>query len=195
MSTVTDEKSLELLDMAGMDSSQASVALEIVSHSDSRYVRDLKLNLKKALDTDHLDKKEAALMALSIASNAKNDALMQWFKKVAEEEGATGNEIAEAVACASLLASNNVLYRFRHFTGKQKYEEIPARIRMNIMMNPVNGKEFFELMSLAVSAVNGCERCVNAHENSVLELGSSEERVFDAIRIASIVESADRIIR
>jgi lipoyl-dependent peroxiredoxin subunit D len=39
-----------------------------------------------------------------------------------------------------------------------------TRIKMNIMMKPVTGKEFFELMSLTISAVNGCEMCVNAHE-------------------------------
>jgi len=57
----------------------------------------------------------------------------------------------------------------------------------------VMGKEFFELMSLAISAVNGCEMCVTAHENSLMELGSSEERVFDAVRIASVVVSATKV--
>jgi alkyl hydroperoxide reductase subunit D len=64
---------------------------------------------------------------------------------------------------------------------------------MNIMMSPLLGKEFFELISLAVSAVNGCEMCVKSHEASVLEVGGSEERIWDAIRIASVVSSADRI--
>jgi alkyl hydroperoxide reductase subunit D len=58
---------------------------------------------------------------------------------------------------------------------------------MNIMMNPVLGKELFELISLAVSAVNGCESCVNSHEESVRKLGASEARIFDAIRLASVV--------
>jgi alkyl hydroperoxide reductase subunit D len=66
---------------------------------------------------------------------------------------------------------------------------------MNIMMKPVTGKAFFELMSLAVSAVNGCEMCVKSHEQSVLNLGDSEERVFDAIRLASIVVSIDKFVR
>ena len=64
---------------------------------------------------------------------------------------------------------------------------MPAGIKMNIMMNPVLGKELFELISLAVSAVNGCESCVNSHEESVRKFGSSENRIFDAIRLASVV--------
>jgi alkyl hydroperoxide reductase subunit D len=62
---------------------------------------------------------------------------------------ATDAEIGEAVGCASLLASNNIFYRFRHFTQKEKYTQIPARIRMQLMMKPVTGKEFFELASLS----------------------------------------------
>jgi alkyl hydroperoxide reductase subunit D len=60
---------------------------------------------------------------------------------------------------------------------------------MSIMMNPVFGKEFFELMSLAVSALNGCEMCVNAHEASLLKLGTSENRIFDTIKLTAIVRS------
>jgi AhpD family alkylhydroperoxidase len=51
------------------------------------------------------------------------------------------------------------------------------------------GKEFFELISLAVSAVNGCEMCVRSHEQSLRALGASEERIFDAVRLASVMES------
>jgi alkyl hydroperoxide reductase subunit D len=65
---------------------------------------------------------------------------------------------------------------------------------MNIMMNPVLGKEFFELVSLAVSAVNGCEMCVKSHEQSVLQAGSSEQRIWDAIRLASIITSLSKIV-
>jgi alkyl hydroperoxide reductase subunit D len=65
---------------------------------------------------------------------------------------------------------------------------------MQIMMKPVTGKEFFELMSLAVSAVNGCEMCVNAHEGSLIKMGATEERIFDAVRIASLVTSAGKVV-
>jgi len=62
------------------------------------------------------------------------------------------------------------------------------------MMKPITGKEFFELMSLAVSAVNGCEMCVNSHEDSLMKLGAKEERVFDAVRIASLITATGKII-
>lgn len=170
-----------------------SKALELLGEGESRYLRDAKVNVQNALVSDHITEKEAHLLALSIAVNNKSDFLIDAFKVSAKKHEANAEEIAEAVACASLLASNNVFYRFRHFLGKDKYNQLPAKIKMNIMMKPVTGKEFFELMSLAVSAVNGCEMCVNAHEASLIELGSSEERIFDAVRIASVVTSLSKL--
>ena len=120
--------------------------------------------------------------------------IIKFYTNYSIQNGATEEEIAEAVGCASLLASNNIFYRFRHFTQKEKYGQIPARIRMQIMVKPVTGKEFFELLSLAVSAVNGCEMCVNAHEDSLIKLGATEERIFDAVRIASLVTATGKII-
>lgn len=193
MSEVT-ETIQELLAVVGLDADYRNESLILLEKGNSRYVRDLKLNFSSTFTSGHLTDKECALIALSIAVNNNNKVLTDFFEKLAVTKEATAEEVAEAVGSASLLALNNVFYRFRHFTGKEKYTQIPARVRMQIMSSPVTGKEFFELMSIAVSAVNGCEMCVNAHEKSILALGATEERVFDAVRIASIVTSAGKVI-
>lgn len=184
----------EVLAIVGLDATYRNESLSLLEKGNSRYVRDLKLNFTSTLTSSHLSEKECALVALSIAVNNNNAVLINFLEKHALEKGATAEEIAEAAGCASLLALNNVFYRFRHFTGKEKYTQIPARVRMQLMSSPVTGKEFFELMSIAVSAVNGCEMCVNAHEKSILALGSTEERVFDAVRIASIITATGKVI-
>jgi alkyl hydroperoxide reductase subunit D len=184
----------ELLTSVGLDKDHRTDALDLLEKGESRYVRDLKLNFTSTLTSEHLSAKECAILGLSTAVNNNNQPLTQFYTRYAEEQGADAGEIAEAVGCASLLASNNIFYRFRHFTQKEKYTQIPARIRMQLMMKPVTGKEFFELMSLAISAVNGCEMCVNAHEDSLIKLGTTEERIFDAVRIASLVTSAGKVV-
>jgi alkyl hydroperoxide reductase subunit D len=184
----------ELLESIGIDKNYRTEALTLLETGESRYLRDLKLNFTSTLTSAHLSAKECALLGLSTAVNNNNTPLTQFFTRYAQEQGADAAEIAEAVGCASLLASNNVFYRFRHFTQKEKYTQIPARIRMQLMVKPVTGKEFFELMSLAISAVNGCEMCVNAHEDSLIKLSTTEERIFDAVRIASLVTSAGKLI-
>lgn len=189
-----EETLKDLLEDLKMNDDQKSTALNQLVASESKYVRDLRMNLKSIYKSKVLSEKEVALLALAIATNNKNDNLSYAYNEHAKEFGATAEETSEAIACASLLSANNVLYRFRHFVNKESYETMRAGIRMNIMMSPVTGKEFFELMSLAVSSVNGCEMCVKSHEASVLEAGGSEERIWDAIRIASVVTSADRVI-
>lgn len=189
-----EEGTRGVLEEVGVAADHANAALELLGAVPSRYARDLKLNLKAVLKSAHLDDKETALLALSVAANLKNDLLAAHFKGLAMAAGATADEVAEAVACASLLSANNVLYRFRHFAGKEKYNELRPGLRMNIMMNPATGKHLFELMSLAVSAVNGCEQCVKSHEAALIGIGTTEEQVWDAIRIASVVASYDRIV-
>lgn len=184
----------EFLQGIGVDTEYRTASLSLLENGGSRYLRDLKLNFTSTLTSEHLSAKECGLLGLSVAINNNNLPLTTFYTKYATEQGAAAEEIAEAAACASLLASNNVFYRFRHFTQKEKYSQIPARIRMQIMMKPVTGKEFFELMSLTISAVNGCEMCVNAHEDSLIKMGTTEERIFDAVRIASLVTSAGKII-
>jgi len=184
----------ELLESLGVAADYRNDSLRLLENGESRYLRDLKLNLSSTLTSEHLDPKECALVGLAIAINNNNGPLTKYYARVAEENGASAAETAEAAGCASLLASNNVFYRFRHFTQKEKYSQIPARIRMQIMMKPITGKEFFELLSLAVSAVNGCELCVNAHEDSLIKMGTTEERIFDAVRIASLVTATGKVV-
>jgi len=188
------DTTVELLQNLGLPEDFTTDALQQLERSGTRFIKDLRVNFKNAMKSSNLDEKETALLGLSVAANATNDVLIGVFTRRAEEHGATAGEIGEAIACASLLASNNVFYRFRHFVSKEKYTQMPARIKMNIMMKPVTGKEFFELMSIAISAVNGCEMCVNSHEESLMQLESTEERVFDAIRLASIVTSLAKVV-
>ncbi len=184
----------ELLTELGISAEYNNPTLQQLAVADSKYLRDAKLNLKAVLTSEHLSAKETHLIALAIATNNNKDILVNAFIAKAKALEATDAEIADAQACASLLAANNVFYRFRHFVEKETYNNAPAKLRMNIMMNPVLGKEFFELVSLAVSAVNGCEMCVKSHEQSVLHSGGTENRIWDAIRIASIITSLGKIV-
>lgn len=191
--TSYSETTQEFIDFLKLDKDFNAPALDLLEEGRSRYLADLKINFKNSFESSHLTGKEIALLGVALAVNAGNALLREFFCNNAREAGATAEEIAEAVACASLLSANNVFYRFRHFMKKEKYHEIPARIKMNIMAKPVTGKAFFELMSLAVSAVNGCEMCVTSHEKSLIELGCSEERIFEAVRLAAVVTSVSKV--
>lgn len=184
----------DLLIDLGLQEEYNNATLEALVQADSRYLKDLRMNMSSLKRLKELTAKEQALIALAVANNEHNTVLQDVFAKRAEAEGATAEEQAEALASASLLSANNVLYRFRHFMGRDSYDRMPAGLRMNIMASPVLGKEFFELISTAISAANGCERCVQAHEASLLKMDSSEKRVWAAVRLTAVVVSLSKVV-
>ncbi|MBX2906444.1 MAG: carboxymuconolactone decarboxylase family protein [Taibaiella sp.] len=193
--SIENESIQNLFADLGINAAHTSKSLETLAAVNHKYIRDLKLNVSSVLGSQHMSRKEAVLLALSIAVNEKNDVLITAFEGLAVKEGATADEIAETHGCASLLSVNNVFYRFKHFmAGVEFYQKTPAGLRMSIMMNPAMGKPLFELMSLAVSAVNGCEQCVTSHEYSVREQGADQARVYDAIRLAAVIKGLCTVI-
>lgn len=161
----------------------APQALSDMGTIEARYLKDLKINVGNALKYESLSEKESALLALSVAINEKTKTLEHALLEKAKTAGASQEEILETYSCVSLLNVNNVFYRFRHFTKKEYYQTTPAGIKMTVMGNPTMGKEFFELMSLGISSLNGCELCVNAHEESLIKMGTSQQRIYDAVRL------------
>lgn len=164
--------------------------LETLRNALPEAARDVKLNLQAVLGTDGpLTPGQRWGVAVASAIAARNPALREAV--IAEARAVVPPAVLDdAVAAAALMAMNNVYYRFRHMVGKPQYADKPARLRMTRMAKPATSKADFELMSLAVSAINGCETCVRAHEQVVLAGGLSEDHVHDAVRIAAVVQSA-----
>lgn len=195
METIQHETVAGMLHDLGLDAGHTSPSLRQLSDTDSKYLRDLKLNVAAVLGSKNIVRKDALLLALAVVVNEKHEALIAAFESLARNEGASEAELSEIHSCASLMSANNIFYRFKHYLSEADYyQNTPAGLRMSIMMNPVIGKELFELTSLVVSAVNGCERCVTAHERSVRELGSTEARIYDAVRLAAVIKSLSVIV-
>lgn len=193
MSTINETK-VNLLKEVGLAEDYSNKVLDLISDTDYKYLKDLKINVSNFLAAKNLNKKEAYLIALAVAVNEKNEPLRKALVELVKNENTTETELAELYSCVSLLNVNNVFYRFRHFTKKEYYETTPAGIKMSIMMNPVLGKEFFELISLVVSALNGCELCVNSHEESLIKIGTSEARIYDAVRLGAVVKGLSVVV-
>ena len=158
-------------------------ATEALRETIPAYARDLALNLSSVLAGSALDEKTrwgvALACALAAGSSQLRDAIERDATRIAGDA-----VVDDARAAAALMAMNNVYYRFRHFVGKETYAQKPARLRMTRVARPASDKPTFELMCLAVSAINGCEACVRSHEQAVIAAGLGDEAVHDAVRIA-----------
>ena len=164
--------------------------LELLRTSIPDVARDIKLNLATVLAPGALTDAQRFSVAIASAHSARSPQLVSALTTDARTAGVADEVLEDAVAAAVLMAMNNIYYRFRHQIGKETYSQKPARLRMNRLVAVKGTKADFELMCLAVSAINGCEACVRAHEKAVLEAGLTEEQVHDAVRVAATINAA-----
>jgi alkyl hydroperoxide reductase subunit D len=151
--------------------------------------KDIRLNVSAVMKGGALTEAQRWGVAVASAIAARNPRLRE--AALADARRAVPSEVVDdAVAAAAIMAMNNVYYRFRHMIGKPIYSEKPAGLRMNRLVQPATNKVDFELFSLAVSAINGCEMCIRAHEKAVTDGGLTPDHVNDAVRIAATMQAA-----
>jgi alkyl hydroperoxide reductase subunit D len=62
-------------------------------------------------------------------------------------------------------------------------------LRMNVIRTHGIDQLDFDLWCTAVSAINGCGACVDAHEKVLKEKGFGEEKILAAVRVASVMHA------
>jgi alkyl hydroperoxide reductase subunit D len=168
------------------------MTLDELRDSLPEFARDIRLNLASVLTPQGapgLTPGQIASVALAAAISARNEnltaAIESWAAGQLDEAGLNG-----ARAAATIMGMNNVYYRFLHLVDDDEYARLPARLRMNVIGNPGIDRIDFELLSLAVSAVNGCGTCVASHERKIRDAGLGREAVQSAVRIAAVIHAA-----
>jgi alkyl hydroperoxide reductase subunit D len=162
--------------------------LESIRASLPDEAKDIKLNLQAVLSGGVLTPAQRWGVVIAAAASSRVPALID--AAVADAASAVdASTISDAKAAAVLMAMNNVFYRFRYMIEKPSYEQKPARLRMNRLVQPAGNRIDFELFALAVSAINGCKSCVAAHEDVVLRGGLTEDHVHEAVRIAATIQA------
>jgi alkyl hydroperoxide reductase subunit D len=155
------------------------------------YARDLKLNLGSVLTPNGapgLNEKQIWSIALASAIAARNTSLARSVEAEARAH-LMDVELEGAKAAAAIMGMNNIYYRFLHLVEDAEYQSMPARLRMNVIANHGIDKLDFELISLAVSAVNGCGLCVTSHEKKLRSHDVSRESIQSAVRIAATIHA------
>ncbi len=169
------------------------MSLENIKNVIPEYAKDIKLNISGIANEDTLTQQQFWGTVVACALAAKNETVI---REVLEE--AAQNLSAEALnaakSAASIMAMNNVYYKFVGMSANPEYKTMPARLRMNVIGNPGVDKGDFELWSLAVSAINGCKYCVDAHEATLKAHNIGSSQVQTAVRIASTIAAAAAVL-
>jgi lipoyl-dependent peroxiredoxin subunit D len=160
------------------------------------YARDLKLNLGSVLTpagAPGLTEQQIWAIALASALAARHVPFSRDIEALAGEH-LDEAQIKAARAAAAIMGMNNIYYRFLHLVEDAEYKQMPAKLRMTVLGNPGIDKTDFELLSLAVSAINGCGTCVSGHERNLRQHGVSREAVQSAVRIAAIIHAVAGVL-
>ena len=150
--------------------------------------KDLKLNIGSVLTSPGLTEQQIWGTAVASAIAARNDVVRDAI--LAEATAKLSPEALNAAkAAAAIMGMNNIYYRFVHLASAADYKTMPAKLRMNVIANPGVDAVDFELWSLAVSAINGCGMCIDAHEHEIVKKGATREAIQNVVRIASVIHA------
>ncbi|MDX1974103.1 MAG: carboxymuconolactone decarboxylase family protein [Rickettsiales bacterium] len=173
----------------------ASYTLEQYRDEIPDFAKDIRLNLGTVLTPEGAPElSEAQIYAIALASAyaAGQPKLIAALKNLSS--GKIDDALLQAAkAAASIMAMNNIYYRFVHLSGDDELKKLPAKLRMNVIGSPGVNKIDFELMCLAVSAVNGCGMCIEAHNHELLKAGATKLALQSTARIAAVIHAAAKV--
>ena len=160
------------------------------------YAKDLRLNISTVLTPQGapgLSVPQVWMAALASAIAARHAELVRAVEAAAVQTLEPA-QVEAARAAAAIMGMNNIYYRFLHLVEDDEYSKLPAKLRMNVLGSHGIAKADFELVSLAVSALNGCGKCVASHERKLREHEVGREAVQSAVRIASVIHAVAGVL-
>ncbi|MEX0297441.1 MAG: carboxymuconolactone decarboxylase family protein [Kordiimonas sp.] len=157
------------------------------------YAKDLKLNLSSLLREEKLNPVRRYGAALAAAYASKNFKVIETVSAEAKQYLEL-SDIENVKAANAMMGMTNIYYRFLHMANDAEYGRMAAGLRMQIIGKPPADKVNFELYSLVVSAVNGCEFCVAAHDVELKKAGLSREEIQASIRIAATIHAIAGVV-
>ncbi|KCZ92745.1 carboxymuconolactone decarboxylase family protein [Hyphomonas johnsonii] len=157
------------------------------------YAKDLKLNLGSMVNETILTDQQKYGCLLACAHAVGEPQTLRALEAEARSK-ISPEAVTAAKAASAIMGMNNVYYRSTHLFTNETYTTLPAKLRMNVIGAPGIEKADFELFALAVSAVNGCGMCLDAHESVLRKHGMTTEQVQAGVRIASVVNAVARVM-
>jgi alkyl hydroperoxide reductase subunit D len=164
------------------------MSIENLKESLPDFSKDVRLNLSNIAIDETLGEQTKYGLMLACGIATRNRQVMRAFDREAAAH-LSAQALDAARAAATIMAMNNIYYRFVHLASNKAYAAMPAKLRMNVIANPGVPKSDFELWSLAVSAINGCGLCIDSHEKVLGEAGVSQETIQTAVRFAAVIQS------
>lgn len=170
------------------------MSLDALAQALPDYAKDLRANLSAVASLGPLSEQQIWTVLLASAAAIGEPQTMRAIK--AEAEARLSLEARHAAMnAAAKMAMNNVYFRAVHLLANTEYAAMRSGLRASALTHPGASKVDFELCELAVSAINGCGACLDAHETSLRKQGVSAEQVQLALKIGAVVAAVSAALR
>ena len=171
------------------------MSLDALRETLPAYAKDLSLNLSSLEAETLLSDQQKWGTFVASAYAVGSGAVIRALDAAARAAGLSEEAHTAAKAAAAIMGMNNVYYRSLHIMHNgAEYRALPARLRMTVIGNPGVDKTDFELWCTAVSAVNGCGMCIDAHEEELKKRGVSSAAIQATLRIGAVVNAVSRVV-
>lgn len=158
--------------------------------------KDILLNAERILQVDPssaLTAKQIHMIAVASALAVKSQGVLDYIQSKLGH--LSSDELTAVKGAVALMSMNNIYYRTLHLLSEKSYSKERANLRMTLMQDPGCDKTDFELMSMAVSAINGCGMCLDAHEKTLRGSHSvSTGSILHTIKIGAVMNALGQII-
>lgn len=107
----------------------------------------------------------------------------------------SASEMEEVGTAVAVMSMNNVFGRFCHITSHEILQK--GRLGMSVqgIRQPSTDKADFELWLIAVSAINGCGRCIDSHVTAARASGVADEVILNVVRVAAVAYAVGVALR
>lgn len=155
--------------------------------------KDIKLNVKSMLDETQSpigSQTKAVVYAVAIALKPSKPMrhVIDQLQSMLDDQTIHAAKIASA-----LMSMNNIYYRFSHLSEDEALMKMPAGLRMQSLRQHGVSDVLFELMTLAISALNGCGMCIHAHINALRKHQVGDDQIQMAGKIAGIMHALNQV--
>lgn len=145
---------------------------------------DVSETFGQAIKSDLLTKTQSWGVVLASAYATREKELITTVKEMASDKLSASYKNAAQMA-ASVMSMNNVYWRFWHLVDDKDYLKIEPQLAQESFNKHGIDNEDFEMMCLAVSAINICSGCLRTHSHKLLKEGQSKEQVMHIVRLAA----------
>lgn len=167
------------------------MSVELLAKQIPDHAKDIRLNLGNVLSeagSAGLKQNQIAVIALGVSYVLRHQQIVECILNEFNSN-LTEADIQAAKSATAIMAMNNIYYRFVHLTEDKTFSTMPVKLRMNVIGNPGIEKVDYELICLAISAINGCGLCIDSHTKVLLKNGMSHEGIQSSVRIAAVLNA------